>query len=453
VLGRKLDELRKVQAAARLQLFIAAGVIILMFVVFILSLWSKLKSNFNQEAVGLAVTKRAPIVLPMAADHLLRAGRNAIPTYQELAVQRFREIGPQVASQSMEHFRRVPAEVNEEISGRINVILGRVMAKLDEDLRQTYPNVPEQKRRAMLDELTRRVEKDIRTSLGQYANNELSHMRDVLDKFDVGHLPGQDVAASERDFMRSMLKLAEFKLEAEAAAAEQELAAGRSPTTGPATAPTTEPSIDEPSVAEAAPVQPGVGAEPPVTRPATASPSTPGPATPAPTASASTPPPANGSGSPATGSNEGSRPVEPKPAEPKPAEPKPAGPKPAEPKPAEPKPAEPKPAEPKPAEPKPAEPKPAEPKPGEVKPAEAKDPGNTKGPEGAKQPGGSKEPKDMKNPGGTGVGAGGIDWFRGFDEDEGFEGFEGLDGFGGRSPSAQTRPASSSGSDQDRQPR
>lgn len=217
VIRRRFEELRKRQSSARRTLVATTTLVAALFAGFAHLTVNRVRDNFSEAAVQKAVAKRLPEVAPLAGAQLQKAAVNALPVYRDLAVERYEKLRPQLAERALIRLDQVPERTGRLMSERLDASFARVLQRIEPELRATFPSLTDEQRRDLLtvyfmDGIAERNQAIASHIEGLYTN-ELIDAHAALEKLD---LPAADETLDpdqmQRDFLRSLLVLADYEL-------------------------------------------------------------------------------------------------------------------------------------------------------------------------------------------------------------------------------------------------
>jgi hypothetical protein len=216
-LRRSFADLRKSQSSSGVVVVLLVIVIVVEFAAFAYYTKERLHDNFSQTAIQKAVSDKLPQVYPVAAAQLQKAATNAIPTYRQLASERFEKLRPQLAANARARLERIPEDTGKVMNERLHTAFEGALSRLEPDIKAAFPSLTDAQKTDLLnahfhDAINQR-NKDIAAHIDHIYTNELTTVHAALDKFEV---PPADVAPSsdraQRDFLHTMLVLADYEL-------------------------------------------------------------------------------------------------------------------------------------------------------------------------------------------------------------------------------------------------
>lgn len=247
-LRHRFAELRRAEAAARMRLLGVVVVVVLLFAGFAYTTVNRVQDNFNQPAVQKAVADRLPHVMPPASEQLQKALTNAMPTYRKLAAERFEKARPALAAKSRARLEKIPDETGHLMADALRAAFAGAQRRIEPEVKQAFPTLADAQKQDLLnvyfhDAIDAR-NKDLARHIDGIYTKELVAMHAALDGFELPR-PEQTppVDKVQRDFLHTLLTLADFELMNADAMAEADAAPARAVRPrGGTTAPTTRPA-------------------------------------------------------------------------------------------------------------------------------------------------------------------------------------------------------------------
>ncbi len=218
-LRQHFAELRKRQAGAGRTLVVFAAAVVVLFGAFAYFTVSRVRDNFDQGAVRQAVSERLPAVMPLAGAQVQKAALGAVPVYRELAVERYEKIRPELAAKAMARLDGVPDRAGKLMSERLDASFAKVLKRVEPELRQKFPALTEaQKQQILSDYFRDGIEvrnREVAQHIERLYTNELIAAHSALEKFNVPAAadgPTADPEQLQRDFLHSLLVLADYEM-------------------------------------------------------------------------------------------------------------------------------------------------------------------------------------------------------------------------------------------------
>lgn len=222
-LRQRFAELRKRQVAAGRTLVFVSAAVVAMFGAFTYFTAERVRDNFSPTAVQQAVSARLPEVMPLAGAQLQKAATAAFPVYRDLAVEQYEKIRPELTAKAMARLDGVPDRAGHMMSEQLDASFAKVLKRIEPEVQKTFPALTDSQKQQILadyfhDGIAVRNQA-IASHIERMYTNELIAVHSALEKFDV---PGADEAAApeqlQRDFLRSLLALADYELANDGAA-------------------------------------------------------------------------------------------------------------------------------------------------------------------------------------------------------------------------------------------
>ncbi len=209
-LQRRVEDLRRVQAASRWTTLVLLLIIVAEFAVFVFTTRQKVVANFNDADIKKAINERLPRLTPQVRDRLVKVAQNALPVYRDQAMARLKATGPGVARDALDRLQKLPQQDGQEMARRLETSFEHVLTKLDPEIRGTFPTLNnEQKTRLIHEAFMQNVQKQneaVAAHITQIYAGELARVKDALDKFDLPkEAGGKNVAAREREFLHTLV--------------------------------------------------------------------------------------------------------------------------------------------------------------------------------------------------------------------------------------------------------
>lgn len=211
-LRKQLDELRALQTRSRIFTIIFIIVLVVLFVVFLIATTSRIHSNFTREAVEKAVGENTQAIVPHFTREIQLASAEVLPVYRDLALERFKVVGPEIAKETLEKFRNLPKDNLDVLHGRMQLSMNRIVENISPELHQLLAQLPDDRETAAIQAFHKRLVDDV-TSRGEtLANEQVSRLQTILTKFDVAAPRNKGPEELERDFVHGLLLMADYEL-------------------------------------------------------------------------------------------------------------------------------------------------------------------------------------------------------------------------------------------------
>lgn len=214
----KFAAIRRWQAFSRLVTVVAVFAVAGMFYQFATSTRTQVEANFadterNQKVINDAL----PLVTPVVTESLTKLMTDVAPVYQQLAAERYAKVRDSLGATAVIRFKSLPEQGGKLMATKLSASFDRVLAKIEPELKATFPSLTDAQRRDLLvDYFARTIEeknKEIALKVDAVRVNELSRVNAVLEKFQ---LPPDEMAPGtdqlKKDLVRTMILLAEQEL-------------------------------------------------------------------------------------------------------------------------------------------------------------------------------------------------------------------------------------------------
>ena len=133
-LRKQLDEMRTLQTRSRMLTIGFVILLVVMFGVFVAATSARIRSNFTQDAVKKAVDENSQALIPHFTREMQLASAEVLPVYRDLAIERFKVVGPAVAKETLDRFRELPRENREVLHSRMQLSMNRIVDNVSPEL-------------------------------------------------------------------------------------------------------------------------------------------------------------------------------------------------------------------------------------------------------------------------------------------------------------------------------
>ena len=243
---QEIRDLQAMQASGRLWVWGSTALIILMFAVFMYATYSRIRGNFGQAAMQTAIKEHGQELMPLTQAMIVSTGRDVLPAYKDAMMQVLHARGPAAAQAAVAQLKALPEQSGQEFQDKVKVAFDAAVRKIEPEFRAAYPKVSDERRQQIMatfvaDQITKQNQR-IASRVDQLYTNDLDHMQDVLQKYD---LPDADPGpagqqATERQFLHTMVALLDDRVdEAYAVPTADDAAVPVSSRSRPATRPAT----------------------------------------------------------------------------------------------------------------------------------------------------------------------------------------------------------------------
>jgi hypothetical protein len=206
----RVVKLIEAQSRGRRQMLVIAVLVLVMFGIFALLTTRQVKENLREDRLREAVIARAPDVQPKLEQHLNDVARDVMPVYRDLAVERFKAVGPEVAQTAMDRLKTLPADASKQIETQVQASRERVLARIEPEMAQRYPSLTDARKKELLatyfhDKVDVENEQ-LASKMNAIRTSESIRMDAVLEKFGVGdEPPPTQPRERERQFLHALV--------------------------------------------------------------------------------------------------------------------------------------------------------------------------------------------------------------------------------------------------------
>jgi len=218
LLQQRIGELSRLQSAARSQFFVTSLVIIAMFALFVIALYTRLRNNFDQANIQAAVSARSSQVLPIARELIIDSARQAAPAYRDAFRAALRQQGPQLANETLARFQAVPEENGKLMQSKLQTAFENALNRVQPELASAFPSLSDEQRQRLAQEfLMTQIEQQnqrVAARCNQLFTNDLLQLHAVLEKFELPDAASpQDRKDIERHFLKTTVALLDHQIE------------------------------------------------------------------------------------------------------------------------------------------------------------------------------------------------------------------------------------------------
>lgn len=208
-LDRFLKEQKEKNKKMALVSLILTLVVVFVYVVFIGTIYSTLKSNFTTEKFTASFQKHAPEVLPVVSEKFAEVVTDVYPVYYEQAVAKTVEALPEWSTIVEEELSKFTEQTEQQANLQLKKALEGAIKKSDKPLRQAFPKLTDQDVQTLLDDMQNDLASDM-TDVVKYIEDhsfrEILELKKTMDSFDTGGLPDDEGELSKL-FIHHMLQL------------------------------------------------------------------------------------------------------------------------------------------------------------------------------------------------------------------------------------------------------
>ncbi|MCC6581460.1 MAG: hypothetical protein IT440_13570 [Phycisphaeraceae bacterium] len=211
----KLTQLQEVQSATRLQTVLLTAVIVVIMLIFGFQTYTTARSNFALAKMQKALMDRAPGLMKDAQEKLIDAATQAMPTYQQVAVDRFAKVLPKLRLEAEKRAQAFPQEVHGMVVQQMEATMQRVARQVEMETQKSLPFLTSATGKETMDQFAAAVDDAMGKLLKQVDarfQGELKRVENILHKFPARHDAKADLAEMERQFVRDLLKLVDYEV-------------------------------------------------------------------------------------------------------------------------------------------------------------------------------------------------------------------------------------------------
>ena len=221
-LRAKFGELRSLQAVGRIQLWSLAFAVIAMFGGFAYTTYTQTKQNFSRDNIASAAAASLPEITPAVQAELTKVASKVIPTYKDLASERFAAVAPQVSAAAVIRLERLPKDAGVVMSNHLLGSFDRVLKRIEPQVNAAFPTLTDSTRREILAahffNVVEAKNAEIAAHVDSTYTSELIRLHAILEKFYVpdttrGPLSAAQTEQLQKRFIGSLLGLAQHELE------------------------------------------------------------------------------------------------------------------------------------------------------------------------------------------------------------------------------------------------
>lgn len=140
---QKLAAMLEQQRAARTQVLLAIGVIVVILLIWGSKTYSMVKGNLSEEKLMAAAEQYAPHYRDQAMVIMRNSFAEAAPVYRELAAEKLKTMWPQIREDVKNQFQSLAEEIEAEANAALEGSLERIEASVDKNLREKFPYLAE----------------------------------------------------------------------------------------------------------------------------------------------------------------------------------------------------------------------------------------------------------------------------------------------------------------------
>jgi hypothetical protein len=158
------------------------------------------------------VSENTQMLIPHLTREMQLAGAEVLPVYRDLALERFKIIGPEIAQETLAKFRNLPKDNLDALHGRMQAGMGRIVENVSPELHQLLAQLPDERETAAIEAFHKRLVDDVSKRGETLAAGQTARLQDILAKFDVTVPPNKSGEDLEREFVHGLLLMADYEL-------------------------------------------------------------------------------------------------------------------------------------------------------------------------------------------------------------------------------------------------
>ena len=148
-------------------------------VAFVAASYFTVRANYSDEQLSARLNSEISALAPEISNALFEVGEQVMPTYVEMGEKKLREALPQVELALNKELEKLWAGVTEQVETDFNASLDRSAKKLEERLREEFPELLDEPGLALLEtEINEMLEKDT----GEFLNSFFDRYSQDLNK-------------------------------------------------------------------------------------------------------------------------------------------------------------------------------------------------------------------------------------------------------------------------------
>ena len=195
--------------------------IIVVVLGFLMGGWYTMKANFAPEKIQQSLVSRGPEVMTQVFDAVAEGASEVLPVYFEQVQTKSVEAMPEAAVVLDREINELSKSATEKVLAQLDEALKQVHATQEANIRKTFPDLTQEQAQKVVNEMMGTVEEEVEGLTGYILAKTVGDI-DKLDKslkaFDTKDLPN-DEAQLSRLMMHHLLmyldaELMEIKLEA-----------------------------------------------------------------------------------------------------------------------------------------------------------------------------------------------------------------------------------------------
>ena len=149
-LQKQVRDLKSLQASGRRWVLATMLIIVLMFATFSWGLYTRIKHNFNDQAVQKAVSEQGADIVPMAESMLKATGQTLLPVYRDAALAVLRKEGPAAGQMAVDRLKAIPQDSGVAFKEKMQAAFDAAVKRVEPDFKAAYPKLADDRRQQIL---------------------------------------------------------------------------------------------------------------------------------------------------------------------------------------------------------------------------------------------------------------------------------------------------------------
>lgn len=215
-IANQVHQLQATYTAMRRQVNLFSLAIVVVILVFSLGLVMSVKENLSADKIKLAAAAKAEQLMPKAQEQLLIGLKEAAPTYQKLAMNRFQAVLPTLSTKVEKLSQTAPKEVGNDLQVATDASLKRVSKRLEADLQTEFPKLTHEKLTQLGEQLSAQLAVTggkLAEHLNELLTQELQRTQSALDGFPIDQYAGVSRDKLSRQLVHHMLMLVDYEVQ------------------------------------------------------------------------------------------------------------------------------------------------------------------------------------------------------------------------------------------------
>ena len=188
------EQTEKNKKSALISLILTLAIVVV-YLGFIFTTISTLKSNLAPEKFEASLKKHAPDVLPVVSEKFAEVVTDIYPVYYELAVQRTVQALPEWTTIIEDEMSKFTEQTEQQANLQLKKALEGAIKHSDKPLRQAFPKLSDQDVKQLMDDLQNDLSSDmvdVVKYIEDHSFKDILELKKTLDGFDTGGLPDDE---------------------------------------------------------------------------------------------------------------------------------------------------------------------------------------------------------------------------------------------------------------------